>query len=277
MVNFGTLSNWVSSFWLTLHLFVLRAVIFVTQKIEARTLPARIAKGTRSVLVIGDELAEGLGDGLGRTGLVRTIDSQLREARLNDKLRLPWRVMTSGRTHTNTQSWLPEGSLFERVFPHSSAASYNPHIVIILFGARDNLEEGTRAPPVNHVVRIAEALVRRGIHVIVPDFVNFYSRDTPQFTKVDMANNALRRALGQLKNQLRENEEENKNNEYGTIMFNADVAKVTAMGGYVVTQFRELEVFNSLGYKLLAAELRDDIIEVARRVEWVHWKERLSN
>lgn len=277
MAGFKSFSDWLSSFWLAFNLFILRAVLFFTQTIEKRTLPTRIAQGTRSVLVVGDELAEGLGDGLGRTGLVRTLESKLRDARLNDRLRLIWCVRTAGRTRTNTQSWLPEGRLFEQVFSYLEAGSPGAQVVVLLFSARDNLQEGAQAPPVRHIIRITEALVDKGVHVVIPDFVNFHPRDSSKFTEVDSANKALRRALVQLRNRLRENNGGNKNNRFGTIVFNSDVAKVTAMGEYAKTQFRELFVFNSFGYKLLATELLDDVVEVARKVEWAHWKERLGN
>lgn len=277
MTGFKSFSEWLSSFWLAFNLFILRAVLFFTQTIEKRTLPTRIAQGTRSVLVVGDELAEGLGDGLGRTGLARTLESKLRDARLNDRLRLTWLVRTAGRTRTNTQLWLPEGRLFEQVFSYLEAGSSGPQVVVLLFSARDNLQEGARAPPVRHILRIAEALANKGVHVVIPDFINFHPRESSEFTEVDSANNALRRALVQLKNRLRENDSSNKNNQYGTIVFNSDISKVTAMGEYVMTRFRELCVFNSFGYKLLATELLDDVVETARKVEWVYWKERLGN
>lgn len=277
MAGLDAIGDWLSSLWLSVHLFLLRAVLFFTQNVEQRTLPKRISEGTRSILVIGDEVAEGLGDGLGRTGLVRTLDKQLREARSDGRLRLPWRVMTAGRTDTNPQNWLPEGKLFERVFPSSAVHSSDPHVVIILFSARDNLEQGAQAPPVSHIIRITDALIQRGIYVVVPDFVNFHGRESSQFSAVNSANDALRQTLEHLKSRLRDNNDANKNKGFGSVVFSTDISKVTAMAGHVVTQLGDFWVFNSFGYKQLAAELRDDVTEVARKVEWVYWKERLNN
>lgn len=246
------------------RLFVLRAILFFTQCIEYRTLPRRLSEATRLVLLIGDGTAEGVGDNLGRTGLTSSLNALLREKQDELHLRLLWRVMSAGRLYSTSEEWLPGSKLFRRTFEKGQFR--HATVVVVVLGMHDDLSAGAGAPGVTNIIRIVDSLLDMDKAVVVPLLPNMHPRNSPAFIAAAEASRALRQSLLALADKRKD----------VALAFDSDMSKTCALGGGVLVAENHFCAFNSRGYRLLAADVLDDIIAVVKKVEWSHWKERLA-
>lgn len=252
------------SAFLFVRVFILRLSLFFVQQIEYRTLPARLSDATRTVLLIGDGTAEGVGDNLGHTGLTSSLNSLLRTTRNDHNLRLSWRVVTAGRLYTSSADWLPASPLFRKAF--TSGVYRDAHVVVVALGMHDDLSAADHAPIVENVMIIVQALVTMRKVVVVPLFPNFHPRRSDAYAAVARANTTLREQLTTLV----------AAQQSATVVYDCDMAKISSLGGDVTMAEDGFYTFNSRGYRLLAADLFEDVVLAAKKVEWVHWKDRLS-
>lgn len=264
MSLYNTLERAVTSLYLYIRLFLLRAVLFITQTIEYHTLPTRLIKATRFILLIGDGTAEGVGDALGRTGLTSALNSHLSARRNEHNLRLPWRVVTAGKLHSTSEEWLPGTKLFRKTF--EKGLFRNASIVVVILGMHDDLSGNGSAPVITNIIRIVDSLLDMDKAVIVPLLPAFHFRHSEHFTSAVDTGRALRDALQNLSNRRKGI----------TLLYESDMAKICALGSDVFTMEEGFSSLNARGYRLFSADLADDVISAAKKLEWAHWRQQLS-
>lgn len=263
MSLYSTISRALALLYLYIRLFILRAILFITQTIEYRTLSTRLTEASRFVLLIGDGTAEGFGDSLGRTGLTSALKLRLRERRNEHNLKFPWRVVTAGRLYSTSEDWLPGTKLFRQTF--EKGLFRDATIVVVTLGMHDDLSAGASAPAITNIIRIVDSLLDMDKAVIVPLLPTFHFRHSPLFTSAIEAGRALRDALQNLSNHRKDVK----------LSFEADMAKVCALGTDAFTMEEGFTTLNARGYRLFSADLIDDVILVAKKVEWSHWRHQL--
>lgn len=252
---------------LHVRLLFIRLVLFIRQTIEYRTAPG--GSTSRTVLLLGDAVALGVGDILGGVGLTSRLPGLLREGREDSGLRLYWHVVTAGVLRATAKDWAPGAArrLFENALirgPFRKA-----EVVIVLLGAHDDLvNEGKETAEA--VARIAEGVVRLGKHCVVANFGNEYPVRSPEHGKVREANEMLRRGLEKVN-------QENNAPGCGSVSWDVEMAKVFALGNDVLAFENDFITPNASGYRLLAREVYDAFVPAAKKVEWAHWKQKLSS
>lgn len=215
------------------------------------------------VLVIGDGIAEGVGDSLARGGLAPRLQVLFDSLRRETNLTLRWHVFTAGRLHTTAADWAPGSALLERALvagPYARAA-----VVALVIGAHDS---GSQDAPRN-IARTAEAAARLGKHVVVCAMPNFAERRTAAHALAVAQAKVLGEALSEARERLRDAE------NAGTIDDSASFEKILARRGDVVRIENTFTTLNSIGYRGFAREIFDHLVLAARKVEWAHWKTRI--
>ena len=225
--------------------------------------------------MIGDGTAEGIGDTIGSAGLTTRISKLFRENRDEHKLFLIWRTLTAGRTFTTAKDWTPGRSassdsnstdLFEKFVVKGPFR--NADVIVLSFGIGEDFSKESRDNLVKDITSIAEVVARLGKHAIVCRFPNFNNLKSEGHANVRAANTALVTAIDKLASKLDDN--------CGTVKCSIDTTKVTNMGTDVMRWENSFFTFNSGGYRLLAREVFESVIPVAKKVEWVHWKARMT-
>lgn len=266
MAMMDTVSRLYSTVSLYFRLLILRAALFVRQSIEYRTAPA--AHSSRTLLVLGDAVAMGLGDSIGSLGVISRLPQILRREREESGIRLYWHAVTAGILGSKAKDWLPGApkKLFENTLIRGMFKKAN--VVVIVLGAHDDLlNEGKQTAEA--VARIAEGVVRLGKHCIVSTFGNEYPAKSENHAKVRETNAILKTALQDVK-------DKNTAPHCGSISWNIEMAKIYALGNDVISFENDFFTPNSAGYRLLAREVYEAFIPAAKKVEWEHWKHKLS-
>lgn len=261
-----SLSRLFSALSLAVRMFFIHVMLFVRQTIEYRTAPGKDA--SRTLLILGDAVALGVGDTLGSLGIISRVPKLLREDREANALRLYWHAVTAGVLRSKAKDWLPGApkKLFENALIRGPFRKAD--VVVVVLGAHDDLvKEGEETAQT--VARIAEGVVRLGKHCIVATFGNEFAVRSAEHGKVREANQTLRLALQAVK-------DGNQAPTCGTLSWDVEMAKVFALGNDVLAFENDFITPNPAGHRLLAREVYDAFVPAAKKVEWEHWKEKLS-
>lgn len=210
----------------------------------------------------------GLGDSMGSLGVISRLPPILRQECNESGIRLYWHAVTAGVLGSKAKDWLPGApkKLFETALIRGMFK--NANVVVILLGAHDDLRsEGKETAEA--VSRIAEGVVRLGKHCVVSTFANEYPVKSEDHAKVREANAILKAALQEVK-------ENNTSPRCGSISWDVEMAKVYALGNDVLTFENDFITPNPAGYRLLAREVYEAFVPAAKKVEWEHWKQKLS-
>lgn len=249
---------------LWLRVSILRLITFFTQSVAYGTQPSRIGNATNTILLMGDGNAEGVGDQLGHTGLVEQLNSHLRKCSnenltaASDILRMKWRVVTSGRFHTNSKHWLPGNidSMFSK-----SLMNHNPSIVILMLGS--DYEENSD-DMIENILRIIQSLIDDKRMVIIPGVPNYYGENERYSIGIE-----LRKRIKQL------HDKDGHGDSVVVCDGKGDLSKICALGEDVISKSDDLCTLNARGYRLLGADMFQDVAKLAKKVEWTFWKKQL--
>lgn len=183
-------------------------------------------------------------------------------------LRLHWHVLTAGKVDSKAAHWAPgtKHEHFQNVLMRGPFK--NAHIVFVVLGVHDDIiNEGGAI--VEAIARIAEGIVRLGKHAIVSTLPNEFAFKSSEHARVRALN-------ADLKNTLESIKAENNRPGDGSLSFDVDMAKVYAMGNDALSIGNDFITPNATGYRLLTNELFDAFLPTAKKVEWAHWKQKLS-
>jgi hypothetical protein len=258
------------------YLFVHRLGIWFRQSLIYRSSPAfrNRAPQCGTILLVGDVLAEGVGDELARGGLAARVNTLLNEHRADTSLKFMWETVTAGKLYTTSSDWLPFAAPEESDTPSASTLFSSTlvtgpfsraKVVVILVGSHDDLDDAERT--VQNIVQIADAAARLEKHVLVGSIPGFADSQSALGKAARARNIALQAALELL-----------PSGEYGgkgSVSFGPDAQRVLVRGGDVVLVENSFITFNGSGYRAYARELHDLLAPLAKRVEWAYWKERL--
>lgn len=266
----------VFELYLQLYLLVLRLGKWFRQSLVYRSSPAYRNRTSQcgTILVLGDGLAEGVGDELSRGGLSARLNGLLQDHRLDSGIKFTWEAVTAGKLHTTSEDWLPVAApagsneppsttLFSRALvtgPFSRA-----EIVVVIVGSHDDIDDSSRT--VQNIVQIADAAARLGKHVLVGSVPAFVDSQSALGKAAYKRAAALKFALEALSSE--------KYGEKGSVTFGPDAQRVMVRGGDVVQSENTFLTFNGAGYRAFARDLHDVVAPLAKRVEWAYWKQRL--
>lgn len=260
MALLDSLSALLAFISLHLRLLFLRAGHFFAHRVLYATLPGLSTGAVRTVLLLGDATAAGLGDQPGRRGLVAHLSALFRKQAADVKLRLHWHVVTAGEYGAHAQTWMPntEGRL-ERALQRFPRAD----VVVLLFGMQDDLSNGANAPAVTAIITTAITVARKGMQVVVPLLpdLSHHGRDR---AAVRQANDTITEALRDV------------DVTPGRVVVAGDLGKVAALGMDVLRVEKYGFTWNPRGYRVLAGELFEEIAAAARRSEWATFKRVLA-
>lgn len=237
-----------------IYLISFRWVCWARQRLLRWVTPAT----TRVAVLIGDGIAEGVGDSYSYAGLGHRIQSLFDGSRQHTKLTMGWRVYNLGMLHKRPEDWLPGTSALEQLVrgPYAKAA-----VVAYVVG---NI--GTDGPA--RIARTAEAAARLGKHVIVCAFGALENPGTVEHARGLVKIRQMREEINQASSRLQGCQ------GAGTISADVNVEKVL-MGETLRTE-NNITTFNSFGYRRLSRELFDQMALAAKKVEWAHWKNILK-
>jgi hypothetical protein len=261
------------------YLLLFRFSAWFRQTVIFRSSPAhrRTLSQTASIVIIGDCLAEGIGDNISQGGLSNRVNGLLREHRDQTKLKFSWQVLSAGRLYSTSTDWLPvadtaiaeanqsKASLFRRTFV--TGPFRKAEVVVIVLGSQE--DPASAAATVSNITRIAEALGRMGKHVLVASIPGYHEAKTDGAKACYARNTALAHALNGLPPDACAT-------SGGSVSLDVDVSKVVSRGGDVVYEEADFLTLNAMGYRALAREVHDSVAVIAKRVEWAYWKSRLG-
>lgn len=223
----------------------------------------RFAPASRTVVIIGDCVAEGIGDSLGQGGLAPRMGRLFRELRTETSLRLRWSVVSVGRLYTTSKDWTPGAGRLEDVLvkgPLSKA-----EVVAYVAGSHDDPADAAQS--IQNVVQTAKAIALLGKHVVVSAMPNYEAPQSPLYETCRERSRMVVSALNEAAEELPDNA--------GSIMTDVDIGKVLARRADVIRVENRFITLNSFGYRAFARELFDEVAKAAKKVEWAYWKVRL--
>lgn len=264
-------STFFSVLYLSIYLFFLRLATTCYQNILYKSSPA-FRKATRAgtILLIGDGLAEGVGDGLVQGGLSRRVTRLLTKHASDTNLRFIWEAVTAGRLHSTSVDWLPaagavaddDKSLFRAALVTGPFA--RAKVVVILLGLHDSLGDG--AETAANIAATACAAARLGKHVLVGTAPGFDEAGTDEYLLARTRNLMIAEAVEALPKVF---------DGGGSVTMGPDVQRVLVRGGDVVEVEHDFMTLNKLGYRTYAREVHDEVAPLLKRVEWAYWREVL--
>lgn len=224
---------------------------------------------TRVALVIGDGIAQGVGDSLVGGGLAPRLQTMFEAERKDARLTLPWHVFTAGRLHSRAADWAPgsESRLLEQAL--ISGPFKRADVVAFVIGSHDDGDDEVARNAPEAIARAAEAIARLGKHVVVAYFPNFAAKGTPENARMANRACATAEALAEARERV------SKESDAGTIALPVTFNKVIARSGFVVRVENSFTTFNSIGYRAFARELFEELTHSAKKVEWAHWKTKI--
>jgi hypothetical protein len=269
--------NALFELYLQVYLVGLRFGVWVRQTLMYRTSPAIRKRLPQSgtILIVGDGIAEGVGDNLSSGGLASRVSALLREHRGRTGLKFLWEAVTVGKLHSTSIDWLPVAppgddgdgggsvSLFRRAL--ATGPFRRAEVVVVIVGSHERVADS--AATVGNIAQIADAAARLGKHVLVASIPSFAEPRSDAGKAAHARNVALQAALSAL-----------PTGEYapkGSVSHGVDAQQVLARGGDVVQTENSFLTFNAMGYRSYARELHDTVAPLAMRVEWAYWKQRL--
>ncbi|CAN8067556.1 unnamed protein product [Agarophyton chilense] len=266
MALFQSVLNLLSTVHLYVCIAIHRVVLFFAQSIEYRSAPVK-RDVHRTILLLGDGTAEGIGDSFGNTGLCSRVAQLIRKERDQSGLRMVWSVLTCGRIFSTARDWKASSqqgtTLLHRVVKKRLFADAS--VVVLLFGMHDDLSD-EQVP--RDIADIARAVALLGKHVVVAGLPNFYSHKDERYGMVRRANEQLKRLVAQVSEELKASGV--------SVSCEVDTMKTTAMGAHTTTQQNAFFTLNGNGYRFFARDVYEQLVFAAKRVEWAHWKGRLT-
>lgn len=268
-------SYWFYEAQFQIYLFFFRLTIWLRQSVAYGTSPAlrNAAPQSGSILLIGDGLAEGVGDNLARGGLSGRLNSLVHEHVEQTGLKFNWEFFTHGRMNSTSEDWLPvqpggsgsdQNTLFHRAL--ISGPFKSSQVVVLIVGS-DDPEDGSMNT-VENIAQTADAIARLGKQVLVAKLPCLSPADSDDGQAVHAKNLLLESALSSLPS------EDNK--DKGTVAFGIDPQRVLVRGGDVVNVENSCVTLNAFGYRAYARDVHDEVAMLAKRVEWAYFKTRLG-
>jgi len=211
-----------------------------------------------TVMLVGDEIADGFGDTLTSGGLAPRVHSHVaRYGKSNMNLLLPWRVVSRGRLGSTSRSWLPtsesaKNAYFLNVF--NSGRFCNAEVIVLFIGSNDETEGIPPHETVENIQKIAEDLSARDKKVIVSS-VALLSEDPKARTSVLQRNQKLVDWLSQESTKKR------------GIFTGPDLMKVVDQGQMLV-MYAGYTLFNDTAYRYLTSLVLDELRNPMKQVEW---------
>lgn len=144
----------------------------------------------------------------------------------------------------------------------------NTHVVVVVLGAHDDIVNDGHAI-VEAITRVTEGAIRLGKHVIVCTLPNRFAAKSKEHARVREVNTDLKSRLESVK-------ADNARPGNGSLSFDVDLAKVYALGTDALSIEDDFITLNATGYRLLGNEVFDAFQLAAKKVEWAHWKQKLS-
>ncbi len=224
------------------------------------------SKNVRVALVIGDGVAEGIGDQFSYAGLSQRLQKLFDGPRHDTKLSQTWHVFTAGRLYSTSKDWLPGGKLLENALIHGPYARAG--IVAYVVGSHEDARDGKNGA--DNVARTAEAAARLGKHIVVCAFPNFAEPGTNEHVRNRERTKLLHEALVAAKERLEGCD------GAGTITWDVNIDKVLMRRGDVIRVENNFTTLNAFGYRAFARELFDELALAAKKVEWAYWKSVLN-
>lgn len=229
---------------------------------------------TGTILIVGDGIAEGVGDSLAHGGLATRLNRLLAKHRHETKLNFEWQAVTAGKLYSTSRDWLPSRdnansssvkneSLFHTTFftgPFRSAK-----VVVILLGSHDDVVDGSATA--SNIAELAHAIARLEKHVLVCHTPVFPSSNAESVRLAQARNLALGEALSSSTSRSA--------NPSASVTFGVELQKILFRGADVISAGKDFLTLNSFGYRSLARDILDEVTDVARRVEWRHWSSQL--
>lgn len=282
--------------FLWFRLAVLRFALWFEQTVIWLTLPARVRATSHTVLLIGDGVAEGVGDQFGKTGLCGALTNKLRDLKLQgpqQDLRLNWRVATAGKLWSTSTDWLPGSQLMRQAIIRQAS------VVVVLLGSHDerkdddsSVADGDGAGSdsddelIENIIRITESLLDEEKMVVVPGIPNYFDNrvEPTQFARKVATAAQLNKRLDALAKKYAATESDNADSSrYGAteiknrlIKADADIAKICALGDDTIARDKGFSTLNPRGFRLFAGDLFEDVVRAAKKVEWAYWKQELT-
>jgi len=205
-------------------------------------------------LIIGDGVAEGIGDQFSYAGLAQRVQNLFNAPRADTKLGLRWHVFSLGKLYSTSEDWLPGSNLLENALVHGPYA--RSEIVAYVIGSHEHPRDAPAGA--DNVSRTAEAIARLGKHVVVCAYPNLAERGTPEYAAY------IHIHIDASATQI------------GSIEWGVDIDKVLMRRGDVIRVENRFTTLNSWGYRAFARELFDSLALAAKKVEWVHFKKLLK-
>mmetsp|Transcript_2952 Transcript_2952/g.5613 ORF Transcript_2952/g.5613 Transcript_2952/m.5613 type:complete len:276 (+) Transcript_2952:1192-2019(+) len=260
MAQPGTWSERLADLWYRLYVFIYRLSLSWSQR------GLRVGRTHRRVALIGDGLAEGIGDGLAHLGLARRVQQLiLREGHQSPtNLNLRWQVVTEGRHGTSPNDWLPSKDRYLRAVEHGMVADAD--VVVLLFSGESEPSWQPTEPGkescniqsdfVRSIELIAKDLVHRGKHVVIGEIPGIPKRSSSDLRGVIHCNRKLSQEMEEWSSESR-----------------GYLQRTLAPETIKVVQQRALCLdsdgwLNSHGYRMLARMTLDAITSPMKKVEW---------
>lgn len=253
---------------LLVHLWFLRISYFIRCTLLDLTLPARVKNSPlrRTVLIIGDGLAEGVGDRLAQGGPTLRLQKLMADEKERGVLKMNWNVVSLGRLHSDSKIWAVsrDSTLFEKTFVKGEGK--NAHIVIVICGGGESVDDMEQT--VERITGIAQALLRLGKAVVVATIPYYEDMNSERGKKAGERNKLLRESVERISK---------ADGEKGKPISIVDVQSIVARGPDVLWESNQFSILNSAGYRSLARLLLDEVLNPARREEWKYWKQKLTS
>jgi len=227
-------------------------------------------------LIIGDGVAEGIGDQFSYAGLAQRVQNLFNAPRADTKLGLRWHVFSLGKLYSTSEDWLPGSNLLENALVHGPYA--RSEIVAYVIGSHEHPRDAPAGA--DNVSRTAEAIARLGKHVVVCAYPNLAERGTPEYAAYKARQRLVCEKLQEAKNRLEDVHIhihiDASATQIGSIEWGVDIDKVLMRRGDVIRVENRFTTLNSWGYRAFARELFDSLALAAKKVEWVHFKKLLK-
>ena len=253
---------------LLIHVLLLRLTYFFRGTLSHLALPPSLRKSPyrRTIAIIGDGIAEGVGDTLAHGGPCFRVQKLINEARDKGEVKMQWSVVSFGRLNCDSSHWAisRDSTLFEKTFVTGQGKGVD--IVVVICGGGEDLDDALGT--VERIRNIAESLVRLDKEVIVAN-IPFYGDPKSAGAKKAAERNRL---LQSTISNLPQNSETN-----ARVSCSLDLQSVVSRGPDVLWEDSPRTTLNVAGYRSFSRLIMDELLNPARRVEWRVWKPKLES
>lgn len=278
---FEEIINFIENIWFLLYVMVIRFTRWMTQVV----LWGKVSSGgmDRLVLLVGDGIAEGIGDGLAYGGLSLRLGRMLVKEKKEGLLKMHWSVANCGFYRSNSEDWLPGGgrppkralhgvkkSLFVDTFVEGKFKDAD--VVVLFIGGEDESTEEDMFIGTNQTVANIKALTveLQGLNKqVVIATIPAYSDDKEVKDRVRQRNHLIKQFI-------EGTEASTQDKRVQTISLGPDINVITSQGGYLLDPVEDGLNLSSHGFRLLTRLTFDAVLNPCRRIEWAYWRQRLS-